>query len=200
MPTNWGGVFETGSSIRPGTCSWGGEMPKNPLLYLENWIAVKRQAESSWWYKYYWITAADFGDTAIIYSRKRSWAGVRWFVRRCSMPRMPKKVKLEWSMFLRPETGRKGYNDICKKCANDCKQSYRTVLLECPRFTKKSGWKWSFFLPGMWKIFEWWNDSTPLLIVQYRKEKGRKSPRKTLKFWTIEGRWEIEQQIFKAWY
>ena len=57
------------------------------------------------------------------------------------MPRMSKKAKLEWDFFLNPNTGRKNYNLLCRRCLRECKQSYRTVILECPRFVSNSGRK-----------------------------------------------------------
>lgn len=52
------------------------------------------------------------------------------------MPRMSKKRKLEWSLFLN-ERGRITYNDLCRKCFYDCKQSYRAIVIECPRYLSK---------------------------------------------------------------
>ena len=57
------------------------------------------------------------------------------------MPRMTKKEKVEWSLFLNPQTGRRTYNALCRKCLHDCKQSYRTVLVACPKFAVNSGRK-----------------------------------------------------------
>lgn len=39
-------------------------------------------------------------------------------------------------MFL-SETGRIKYNDLCLKCRNDCKQSFRATVLECQRYSSK---------------------------------------------------------------
>ena len=41
------------------------------------------------------------------------------------------KWKLEWSFFLDTD-GRRKYNDACRRCVRDCKQSFRTILIECP--------------------------------------------------------------------
>ena len=38
------------------------------------------------------------------------------------MPRMSKKRKQEWALFLN-ERNRITYNELCRKCSNDCKQS-----------------------------------------------------------------------------
>jgi len=57
------------------------------------------------------------------------------------MPRMSKKAKLEWEFFLNPDTGRKNYNQLWRRCLKDCKQSYRAGVLECPRCMGNSGRK-----------------------------------------------------------
>ena len=50
------------------------------------------------------------------------------------MPRMSKREKKEWELFINPKTGRKNYNDLCRKCLRQCKQSYCTVIVYCPKF------------------------------------------------------------------
>ena len=57
------------------------------------------------------------------------------------MPRMTKKEREAWDFFINSATGRKNYNALCKVCSHSCKQSYRTYLVACPRFTKNSGRK-----------------------------------------------------------
>ena len=52
------------------------------------------------------------------------------------MPRLSKKYKLEWAFFL-DHRNRMKYNDLCKKCENECKQSFRAVIIDCP-FMRKS--------------------------------------------------------------
>lgn len=52
------------------------------------------------------------------------------------MPRMSKSRKLEWSFFLN-DRGRITFNALCRKCVHDCKQSFRTVLIECPHYRSK---------------------------------------------------------------
>ena len=52
------------------------------------------------------------------------------------MPRMSKKRKLEWSLFLN-ERGRIICNELCRRCFYDCKQSYRAIVIECPRYLSK---------------------------------------------------------------
>ncbi len=47
-----------------------------------------------------------------------------------------RKWRLEWSFFL-DENGRRKYNEVCRGCAHDCKQSFRAVLVACPRYCSK---------------------------------------------------------------
>ena len=54
-----------------------------------------------------------------------------------TMPRLSKKVKDEWAFFLHPQTGRRTYNEICRSCIHECKQSFRALLLECPKYESK---------------------------------------------------------------
>lgn len=46
------------------------------------------------------------------------------------------KWKLEWSFFLDFD-GRRKYNDQCRRCVHDCKQSFRVDLLACPHYFSK---------------------------------------------------------------
>lgn len=52
------------------------------------------------------------------------------------MPRMSKKRKVEWSFFLN-DRNRITYNELCRRCRNSCKQSFRAVVVECPRYISK---------------------------------------------------------------
>ena len=52
------------------------------------------------------------------------------------MPRMSKKRKLKLSFFLN-ERGRVAYNELCRKCRHDCKQSFRAAVVACPRYLSK---------------------------------------------------------------
>ena len=52
------------------------------------------------------------------------------------MPRMSKKRKQEMSLFL-GKTGRIKLNDLCLRCRNDCKQSYKVTVVECRRYRSK---------------------------------------------------------------
>lgn len=52
------------------------------------------------------------------------------------MPRMSKKDKEENSFFLN-DRGRISYNELCRKCDRDCKQSFRAVIISCPEYNSK---------------------------------------------------------------
>lgn len=52
------------------------------------------------------------------------------------MPRMPKYLKQEWAFFL-DERGRKKYNELCRKCERNCKQSFRAIVIQCPHYQSK---------------------------------------------------------------
>lgn len=57
------------------------------------------------------------------------------------MPRMSKRDKREWGLFLNPRTGRKNYNVLCRKCLKKCKQSYRVIVVSCDKFSPRWGRK-----------------------------------------------------------
>ena len=57
------------------------------------------------------------------------------------MPRMSKRNKREWELFINPKTGRKNYNDLCRKCLRQCKQSFRVIVISCRRFAPNWGRK-----------------------------------------------------------
>lgn len=52
------------------------------------------------------------------------------------MPKMRKRQKEEWSFFLN-EKGRRTYNELCRRCARDCKQSFRAAVIQCPKYRSK---------------------------------------------------------------
>ena len=54
-----------------------------------------------------------------------------------SMARLSKKLKQEWDFFISPKTGRRTYNDLCRKCRNDCKQSFRAIVVSCLLYCSK---------------------------------------------------------------
>lgn len=53
------------------------------------------------------------------------------------MARLSKKLKQEWDLFISPKTGRRTYNDLCRKCRNDCKQGFRSIVVSCPLYCSK---------------------------------------------------------------
>ena len=52
------------------------------------------------------------------------------------MPRMSKKLKKELAFFLN-DRGRRSYNELCRKCQHECKQGFRAVIIDCPRYQSK---------------------------------------------------------------
>lgn len=52
------------------------------------------------------------------------------------MPVMSKKVREEMAYFIN-DKGRIQYNEQCVRCIYDCKQSYRAILVCCPRYRSK---------------------------------------------------------------
>ena len=52
------------------------------------------------------------------------------------MPRMSKKRKKELAFFLN-DRGRRSHNELCRKCQHECKQSFRAVMIDCPRYLSK---------------------------------------------------------------
>ena len=55
------------------------------------------------------------------------------------MPRMSREKRLEWSFFLN-HRNRIAYNALCRSCTHDCKQSFRAIVVLCPRYWSKR-WK-----------------------------------------------------------
>ena len=52
------------------------------------------------------------------------------------MPRMSKKRKAELAFFLNARN-RVTYNELCKRCVRECKQSFRAVIIQCPNYESK---------------------------------------------------------------
>ena len=61
----------------------------------------------------------------------------KWVKGVFTMARLSKKLKQEWALFINPKTGRRTYNDLCRKCRNDCKQSFRAIVVCCPMYCSK---------------------------------------------------------------
>ena len=56
--------------------------------------------------------------------------------RLCRIPRMSKKRKEEWALFLN-DRNRITYNKLCVQCEHECKQSFRAAVIYCPKYSKK---------------------------------------------------------------
>lgn len=52
------------------------------------------------------------------------------------MARLSKKLKEQWQFFLN-KFNRMTFNENCKQCENDCKQSFRALIIQCPKFIKR---------------------------------------------------------------
>lgn len=57
------------------------------------------------------------------------------------MAKLSKRAKQEWDFFINPETGRRTYNSLCRKCKNKCKQSHKAVVVVCLNYQPKRGAK-----------------------------------------------------------
>lgn len=53
-----------------------------------------------------------------------------------SVPRLSKKRKQEWALFLN-DRNRITYNGLCRKYQHDCKQSFRVAVIECLKYESK---------------------------------------------------------------
>ena len=55
------------------------------------------------------------------------------------MPRehATKKFKEEWAFYIN-DKGWIQYNDICKGCKKDCKQSFRVTVMQCPLYERNT--------------------------------------------------------------
>ena len=54
-----------------------------------------------------------------------------------TIPRLSKKAKREWSLFVDPGIGRRSYNELCRRCTHSFKQSFRAILVACPHYESK---------------------------------------------------------------
>jgi hypothetical protein len=45
----------------------------------------------------------------------------------------------EWDFFINPKTGKLQFNEVCKTCRHDCRQSYKACLVSCPSYQKVEG-------------------------------------------------------------
>lgn len=55
------------------------------------------------------------------------------------MPRLSKKLKEEFALFLNPRTHKRQYNLLCRHCVHDCKQSYQARVLVCSKYRAEVG-------------------------------------------------------------
>ena len=53
------------------------------------------------------------------------------------MPKLSKKEKNLLGFFLDPKTGKRRYNELCRRCIRACKQSFRAALITCPRYISR---------------------------------------------------------------
>lgn len=53
------------------------------------------------------------------------------------MPRLSKREKEEWAFFIDEKTRRRTYNEKCRKCIYECKQSFRVQVVCCPKYKSK---------------------------------------------------------------
>ena len=53
------------------------------------------------------------------------------------MPKLSKRDRQLLAFFLDPITGKRRYNDLCRRCIRACKQSWRAVLVVCPRYISR---------------------------------------------------------------
>lgn len=61
--------------------------------------------------------------------------------RRKAMPRMSRKRREEWDFFLN-RRNRITYNDLCRNCRHDCKQSFRAQIVVCRKYRSKRSETW----------------------------------------------------------
>ncbi|WWR19022.1 hypothetical protein V1226_21490 [Lachnospiraceae bacterium JLR.KK009] len=44
---------------------------------------------------------------------------------------------MDYSNFLPERPEGRSYNELCRKCQHECKQSFRAVMIDCPRYLSK---------------------------------------------------------------
>ena len=54
------------------------------------------------------------------------------------MPKLSKKEKNLLGFFLDPKTGKRRYNDLCRRCVHACKQSFRSTVVACQRYVSRN--------------------------------------------------------------
>ena len=54
------------------------------------------------------------------------------------MPKLSKKEKNLLGFFLNPKTGKRRYNELCRRCIHACKQSWRAIVVDCQRYVSRN--------------------------------------------------------------
>lgn len=57
------------------------------------------------------------------------------------MPKLSKRERQLWAFFIDPVSGRRKYCACCMRCRQQCKQSYRAMVLDCSRFVSRRAGK-----------------------------------------------------------
>lgn len=56
------------------------------------------------------------------------------------MAKLSKRFCEEWAFYIEPGTRKQVvFNEKCKKCMHECKQSYRVEIIACKDYIKKEG-------------------------------------------------------------
>lgn len=76
------------------------------------------------------MTPKTYTKTTLLRNTAEKWE------KGAAMPRMSKKRREEWAFFLN-ERNRITYNPLCRRCRRACKQSFRAIVLDCPRYLSK---------------------------------------------------------------
>ena len=83
----------------------------------------RQDSTQKWGLPCRWLFCFSLGKTGV----KQTFVQTRSEV--ITIPRLFKKAKREWSLFLYPRTGRRNYNALCRRCTHSCKQSFLRHLL-----------------------------------------------------------------------
>ena len=68
------------------------------------------------------------------------------------MPRLSKTEKRYWSFFIDPQTHRRKYYALCRRCKKECKQSFRIISLSCPFYVSKRSKKEKSVVSGTFAV------------------------------------------------
>ena len=50
------------------------------------------------------------------------------------MPKLSKKQREMWAFFIDPVTKKRTYYSMCRRCPNNCKQSFQITGIQCPKY------------------------------------------------------------------